>query len=253
VSGLIGAEIRKLWSIRTTWVLTAFGLVLVGLQTAFLLFESELTGRFTGTEGEVAALADQPGAASFMVLVVALLAITNEFRHGTIGRSLQVEPSRTRLLVAKLTVAALYGLVFFVAGLLLVAALLGLAVAIEGVTPEFGDQLVTSLWQGPVGLVLTAVLGVAVGALLRSQVLAVTISLVWIFLVENLILSLAPQVARWLPFQALQAVFVSEETMRNVPEGFMNPLDPLVGLSLFLGYVVAFTVFAGVLLRTRDV
>ena len=33
------------------------------------------------------------------VLVIGLLAMTTEFRHGTIGRTLQFTPSRTRVVV----------------------------------------------------------------------------------------------------------------------------------------------------------
>jgi ABC-2 type transport system permease protein len=253
MTGIVAAEARKLWTIRTSWVLTAVGLGFVGLQVGFYVFEDQFTGVFTGTEAQVAAAIDQIASGSFMVLVVAVLAITNEFRHGTVGRSLQLTPSRTRLLAGKLAIAALYGLAFFVAGLVLVGVLLALAAPRAAVSLASGPAVVTALWHGPVALVLTGVLGVAVGALIRSQVVAVTVSLVWIFVVENLFTGLAPAIARWLPFQALQAVFLSDELLAGMPEGRPSPLEPAVALTVYLAYVVVFAVAAGVLLRSRDV
>jgi hypothetical protein len=94
---------------------------------------------------------------------------------------------------------------------------------------------------------------VAVGALLRSQVVAITLALVWVFIVENLVRGFFPAVGRWLPFQAQQAVFVSQEMRDSVPAGALDLLDPAVGLVVFLGYVVVATAAAAVLLRVRDV
>lgn len=91
-------------------------------------------------------------------------------------------PSRTKVLTAKLLVGVVYGLVFFVLGLVVVGVLL----AVSGESPTFGAETWASPWQGPVGLALTA-----------------------------------------------------------MPEGMVTPSEPLVGLGVFLGYVVVFTGAAG--------
>lgn len=251
--GLVVAELRKLSTVRTNLVLTAVGLLLVlGSAAAFTMVE-EVAGPFLGTDGEVASAIDQIGGNSLIVLVVALIAMTTEFRHGTIGRTLQLTPSRTRVLSAKLAAGVVYAVVFFVLAVVVVAGVLAVAAAMSSVGLEVGDASVTALWQGVVGLVFTAALGVAVGALLRNQVLAVTLSLLWVFVVEQLINQFWPHIGRWLPFQALNAIFLSEETLAAAPEGMFQPLEPAVGLAVFVGYVVVATVVAAVLLRTRDV
>jgi hypothetical protein len=99
---------------------------------------------------------------------------------------------------------------------------------------------------------LTASLGVAVGALLRSQVVTISATFVWLFIAENLVAGLAPSAGRWMPFQVLNAVFLSEDAMSEGPS-MVVPLEPGVALVTFLAYVVVTTVVAGVLLRTRDV
>lgn len=253
MSALIAAELRKLLTVRTTWVLSLVGLILVGLGSAVLLFVEELSGPFRGTDPEVAALVHQVGGGSAVVLIVAILLATAEFRHGTIGRTLQITPSRSRVLAAKLSAGALYALGFFLAGLALVTAMGWLGAGMRDTTLALGAETITALWQSPAGLALVALLGVAIGALLRGQVLAITITLVWLFVAENLVVGLAPKVGRWMPFQALNAVFLTEEVMEGVPEGALLRLDPPVALVVFLGYVFAAVVGAGVLLRTRDV
>jgi ABC-2 type transport system permease protein len=250
---LIAAEIPKLRTVRTMWVLTAVGLALVVLGAGVLLFVEEFSGPFTGSDERIAAAIDQIGSNSVIVMIVAILVITTEFRHGTIGRTLQLTPSRTRVLPAKMATGAAYALVFFVAGLILIGALVVLAGALRDASLDPGGETLTALWQGPVGLGLTAIFGVAVGALLRRQVLTVTVTLVWLLVAENLVNALLPEAARWLPFQALNALFLSDEVLANVPEGQVMPLEPGLALVTFLGYVAVAAVAAGILLRTRDV
>jgi ABC-2 type transport system permease protein len=259
--GTFRSELRKLTTVRTTTVLTLAGWALVVLGGAFLIFSAvdDETGMpsfgaaFTGSAAEVAGVIDQVGGSSIIVLVVGLLIVTTEVRHQTIGRTLQLTPSRTRVLLAKLAGGVAYAAAFFVGGLVIVGLLLAIGAAAEGVGLSYGPEVTTALWHGLVGLGLTAVLGVSVGALLRSQVVAITLSLVWVFIVENLVRGFWPSVGKWLPFQAQQAVFLSEEVREAAPPGALNLLDPAVGLAVFLGYVVLFTAAAALLLRYRDV
>jgi ABC-2 type transport system permease protein len=250
---LLVAEVRKLRTVRTTWVLTAIGLGLVALSTGTLVFSQLMVGPFTGSSEQVAAAVDQIGSNAIIVLVVALLAMTTEFRHGTIGRTLQLTPSRTRVLGSKLAVGVVYAVVFFLASLVVVGVLLLLGSVTQDASLQVGGEVGRSLWQGLVGLALNGIFGVAVGALIRSQVVAITLLLVWLFVVENLFAALWPGIARWLPFQALNALFLSEEVLANVPEGMVAPLEPTLALAVFLGYVLVASATAGTLMRVRDV
>jgi ABC-2 type transport system permease protein len=248
----ITSEIRKLRTVRTTWVLTIMGWALVALGSAVTMFQERLVGPFNGTDGEIAAVIHQIGASSIIVLIVAILAVTTEFRHGTIGRTLQLTPSRTRVLTAKMITAAMYAIGFFVTSLLVAGALLLIAQVVKDVSLDPGSATLVSLWQGPVALALTALLGVAVGALLRSQVVTISATFIWLFIAENLVAGLAPSVGRWMPFQVLNAVFLSSDAAGDRPGGVV-PLEPGVALITFLAYVVVTTAVAGALLRTRDV
>jgi len=254
MSGLVAAEARKLTSVVTTWVMTGLGMLLVVLGSSLFLFLPDLGGgEFLGTDPQVAFVADQVGGANIIVVIVALLSMTTEFRHGTIGRTLQITPGRTRLLVAKLIGGTIYALAFLALGLVVGAILLGIAAATNSVGLDIGQETLTSIWQGAVGLTLTAWFGVALGALLRSQVVAITLTLVWSFVVEPAFGGLLPAVGKWLPFNALNAIFVGDEAVAAMGEMGPEMLEPLVGLAVFIGYVAVAAVAAVWLLRTRDV
>ena len=62
-----------------------------------------------------------------------------------------------------------------------------------------------------------------------------------------------PAVGRWMPFQALNAVFLQGEMLGGAPAGAVGPLEPSVALVTFLAYVIVAAVAAAVLLRIRDV
>ena len=243
------AEARKLTTVWTTTIITLVGLVLVLFGAAFFVFESEFSGEFLGTDPQVAAALDQIGGMSVIALIVGLLSVTTEFRHETIGRTLQLTPGRTRVVATKMLVGALYGAVFFVLGLIVVAGIL----LVSGVELDLGETAVRALWQGPVGLALMAVFGVAVGALLRSQVVAVALMLIYVFIIESLVVQFLPEVGRWLPFQALNAMFLSEELTAGIGADAAAPLEPMVGLSAFVAYCLVAAIAAIVLMRVRDV
>lgn len=249
--GPIAAELRKLTTVPTTWVLSAVGWGLVTLVAATFVFVDDVSGAFTGSEAQLADTVDQVGVASILVLVVAVLSMTSEFRHGTVGRTLQITPSRTRVLTAKTVAGVAYAVVFHLGATVVVAALVGLGAVVLGVDLAFGPAVVEAWWQGAAVLSLTAVLGIAVGALLRNQVVAITVTLVWVLLAESLVSQFLPRVGQWLPFQAQQAIFLSTEVRESAPQLVL--LDPFVGFVVFVGYVLVAGISAVVLMRVRDV
>ncbi|MFA9430417.1 ABC transporter permease [Egicoccus sp. AB-alg2] len=249
---LLASETRKLRTVATTWVLTAIGWGLVVLSALLPYLIPAMGSPFTGSAEQVASTIDAIGANSIIVMIVGILVVTTEFRHGTIGRTLQLVPSRMRVLGAKLAAGIVYSLAFVLTSLVIVTVIL-FAMSIAGDAPlHWGAPVGTALWQAFAGLALTSVLGVAVGALIRSQVIAITVSLIWIFVVEQLVFGLRPSAGQWLPFQALNSVFLTAETRAQMPPNAQF-LEPGVALAAFLGYVVVFTVVAAVLMRARDV
>lgn len=247
----IATELRKLTTVRTTWALTAIGLVVVALSVSSYVF-GEPVDAAVGSARRTATAIDVVGANSLMVLIVGVLAMTTEFRHDTIGHTLQLTPSRARVLWSKIVTGAIYGAGFFAACLVLTMLMLFARSVASDTSLEFGGVVLDSSWRNLVAMALTGMLGVAAGAVIRSQVVAVTTALMWVFVVENLVSAYDYGIGRWLPFQALNAIHTSEVD-RAVQDGRILPLPPTTGFLVFLGHVVLLSVIAGVLMSRRDV
>ncbi|NDY74848.1 ABC transporter permease subunit, partial [Desulfobacter hydrogenophilus] len=131
-----------------------------------------------------------------IALVIGVLAVTNEFRHGTITPTLLVVPNRTKLMLAKLVaVLALSLALGFVVGLVMI-----LSSAAFGSFRDFdagGDEL-SILLGSTLATALNAALGLGVGVLVRNQVGAIVGVLIYGFILEDLI-GLIPKVSDVLP------------------------------------------------------
>lgn len=195
---LLAAERIKLFSTRSPWWCMATILVL-GLTAAAL---------FAGFSDIVSPAASQFGTAvgGWIVMVMAALAITTEYRFGTIRAAFVATPNRLAVLLSKTVlvtaVAALLGLTVAVLSWLLAIALGG----------SKGDMsLVAGIdWRGTVGYALVyagyAIIAIGVGMLVRQSAAAISILLVWALVVEQVVgsiffFALDTNVWGWLPFQ----------------------------------------------------
>lgn len=183
--GAIASELLKLRTTRTFLALVASALLLVGVITTLVAALAKFDDRGLAP-GE-----DLVGLAFFGMLfaiVLGLLSVTTELRHGTITPTLLAVPSRGRLVVAKVVVHLLAG---FVLGL--VAVLLNLAL-VETILSSRGVETGTSLTDAARWTIgasasagLLAALGVGIGALARNQVGALVGTLAWLFVAEPLV------------------------------------------------------------------
>jgi ABC-2 type transport system permease protein len=85
---------------------------------------------------------------------------------------------------------------------------------------------------------------VAIGALVRDQVLAVTGALAWIAVVEHIVVDLVPDVGRWLP-GAGQAI------VRTSLDGLLSPV--VGGAAVLAVYAGAICLLGGRVTLERDV
>lgn len=93
------------------------------------------------------------------------------------------------------------------------------------------------------------VIGLAVGALLRNQIVAVVAALVWLLVAEQLLLDALPGVGRWTPGGATYGLLQlgPAATRRG------TLLDAPVGGLLLVGYTAAAVALALVVAPRRDV
>jgi hypothetical protein len=169
---------------------------------------------------------------------------TNEFRHGTANSTFVVTPKRERVILAKLVV----GLVVGVAGALLYIAFhagLSLSILASRDVAVDSDLVVNGYVGVGVGLVLGCLFGVALGAVLRNQVLTIVVGLVLFTLAGTVSLFIGTDVGQYFPGEALLA-------LQNDPR-VENLLSQTVGGLVLAGYCLVLAVAGMVLTRQREI
>lgn len=241
---LIAAEWLKL---RTTRLLHGTIPLAVVLSTAAVAGEViAATGpRALESTGSVRHVLAVTGTGALVVLVAGIILAAGEHRHGTLADTYLTTPRRERVLAAKLTVAAGVGLAVGAVSSFASLGLAGALYAVEGATFPFDDG---EVWLTVTGSLLYtslfAVIGVALGALVRHQVLAVALALTWFAIVEHTLINLLPGIGRWLPVAAGQAI---------VRTPLDNLLSPLAGVVVLVAYGAAIAFAARRVTATRDI
>ena len=186
---LISSELLKLRSTRTAVALIAS---VVGLVVLIGLIAS-ITADFEKDDVQTVDLLGIAGFAQVFALILGVLAVTTEFRHGTITPTLTVAPDRVRLVMAKLVAHVLAGLLLGVLAVGLTTAIVLVVLSSRGIDSGLTNGEITNIVIGLVlATALWAALGVGLGALVRNQVGAIIGSLVYLFVLENLLNIAAP-------------------------------------------------------------
>jgi ABC-2 type transport system permease protein len=243
MSDLIAAEWLKLRTTRLLVGTVPLVLLLSLAAVAGMVVAADGAGELLSDDG-IRRVFSVTGTGAVVMLIVGIVLFAGEARHGTSVDTYLTTPRRGRVLTVKLIVGALAGLAV---GLVVAAAVLilaGVLYQVEGATLPLDDA---GLWLSLLGAlgytVLFAVLGVALGALLRDQVLAVAVALAWLGVVEHTLVSLATDVGRWMPIAAGQAM------VRTPAEGL---LSPLAGFAVLTAYALVLALAAAWAVDHRD-
>jgi ABC-type transport system involved in multi-copper enzyme maturation permease subunit len=200
---LLRSEWTKLWTTRTTWTMIGIGLLIealfAGLYTGLTSFDS-VQNR---TPEQFEEIATGTGLLMVLMLVLGVLVITTEFRHGTASSTFLASPKRYPALLAKLGIALLVGLL---AGLAFLLVNGGLAIPLfngrGGELPSTGD-LVTVYAGVIVSFALLCAFGFGIGAIVRNQVGAIIAAIGFFFIVSSLPELLPGSIGEYFPAQAL--------------------------------------------------
>jgi ABC-2 type transport system permease protein len=245
VTRLIGAELFKLRTTRTFYGLAggAIALVVVIAVLASLLAD------FKHEAHPLESLVNIGGLSQVFAVVLGILCVTNEFRHGTITPTLLAVPERTRLVLAKLVAGLLIG---FALGLICIAAVTGISLAVfsaRGIgSGATGSDVVRLIVGGAISTALNGALGVGIGAVVRNQVGAVVGVLVWGFVLEPLI-GLIPGLKDVVPKYGLSGV---SNGVADTATG-ANHLGQVTAGLIFVAYCAIFVAVGIALVRRRDV
>ncbi len=250
---LIKAEFRKISSTRMTYVLLASS---IALTITYVAMYALLAGYDNGTgqtlppltiEMSVRMVYSSLASAHVIVLIFGIVGFTSETRHKTLNFTYLANPVRGQVISAKFITHAVWGAVFAVANL---AIGLPLALWLVNSRPHFDipSQDIVNVCIGTFAtFVLYSILGIALGALIRNQIAAILISLVWQMLIERLFLAILPNVGKWMPGGAASSL-VEARSLDGA-----KYLEPIPGGLLLLGYAIAFGVIATFTSAKKDV
>jgi ABC-2 type transport system permease protein len=243
---LLQAELIKL---RTTRTFVAIAAAAIGTSVLIAALVALLT---EPTEDSVLFDVFASDTSSFFILLLAVIGISGEWRHRTITSSLLAAPDRRRFLAAKAVAFAAAGLVL---SLLIAAtvALIGAAIltARELPLPEVGE-LAGQAGRNALLAAMLGAFGVAIGGIVRNQIVAVVTLLVVMFLVEPIVLTLAPSVGRFGPLGAL-SVAAAGIPAEDAGLGGVQLVGTGTAVLLLLAWVAVAFAAAATLLERRDV
>lgn len=240
------AELRKMRTTKTNLglLLGLVALILFGVVAGGFSSEADLSL----PENQRELIGNGAFAAVFAALI-GLMAITSEFRHGTIPATFLVTPLRVRVIVAKVVASLLVGIGFGAVGS---ALALGSGVALirgRGYQLLIDGGDVRRLLLGTIVMsALWAAVGVGVGALVRNQVFAIVGLFSWVFVVEILIFQYLPGVGRYAPGAAGTAL-----TGDTVGESSVHLLSAPAGAAVLAAYAAAFGLAGALAIVRRDV
>ncbi|MFY9304296.1 MAG: hypothetical protein WAO31_02185 [Rhodoluna sp.] len=255
---LVKAELRKLVYSRSTYGLllaSIFVAVLSVVATPIVIAQDE-SGLFGSLEQQAMVDGVYLNAISSYIfaIILGILIMSGEFRHGTAVATFLASPKRARVLFVKLGVAAFAGTLFQIIS---VAA----SVAAGFVTLSFYEDAVEPSDQVFLNLGIAAVLsgailglvGVAVGSLIRNQLIAIVSTLVWLFVIEPIILLVIVDAGKWLPTGAIGGMLAIEFESEALGVSTADYLSPGLSALVLLGYGAIFTVVALVTSMRRDI
>lgn len=251
---LLAVERTKLFTTRSPWWCA---LITLALTIGFSALMADRTSRAEFVTVATTQLGYRMGLPVIMVL--AALSVTTEYRFSTIRITFQAVPNRAAVLTAKAAVVAVLALII-------------------GEISAFGSWAVSWLikpqadlalnstadWINVAGVgvvyALTAIIAVAVGVMLRHSAGAIALLLIYALAAENLIQlipTIGPQIYKWLPFNVAEKFLTGDRASNVGPgggpvAGSTSPLDQGWALAYFAAFAVVLLIVAIGVAKKRD-
>ena len=242
---LFASELRKIWTApRTVLGLLLAELVVVAIGTASTI-DGATSDTPPGFENLAATQLERDligvlGSSLLFALILGVLVVTWEYRHGTISQTFLVTPLRERVVAAKGLVACLAGAALVVPALVLMLVIAEIWV---GDRLAFGGHEVGLIGRVFLAAAIVAALGVEIGSCTARQLGAIIVAVAWAAFAEPALSSWGT-LGPYLPIHAIDAVLGTggEESM-----SFGR------GLLTAAGYVAVLGALALWLTRRRDI
>ena len=249
---LLQSELRKLIYLRANWLLLLWSGLFAGLGTVapIMVLNSETQGAgmgFSGTEtseGINAVFANAAGGYLFAI-IMGILIMTNEYRHGTAVGTFLVTPKRSTVLTAKLIAASFAGLIVQVFSFIFAVTSGFIALKFFEPHAPVPMELLWKVFRASVisGLVL-GIVGVGLGALVKNQIAAVTGAVIWTLIVEGLVVAFVESIGKYLPAGAITGLVDVDFGENDFNFSIENYLTAGPATLVLLGYAALFSLIS---------
>lgn len=199
--------------------------------------------------GSVNGFASIGGLLGIIALCVFAAQSAQEYTYGTLRNLLVRQPRRLTLLMGKYGAMKAFALLLTLVN---AAISIGISVYLSNGAKVSTDLWFTSDGWSAIGRTLVnvyistifyAIIGITLGILLRSPISAISISLVWILIIENLIGAVKPVALEWMP----------GNQFANIAQGGTPLLSYSHSLILGSSYVLLALITSSYIFTKRDV
>jgi ABC-2 type transport system permease protein len=246
---LIRAEFIKL---RTTQVW--FWLLLAAVAIAALFVIGPLASR-DGVQTTADAVDMFIGSVTsyIAVFVLGVLGVTTEFRYQTITPTVLGTPSRWTLITAKMITYAVVGAMYAAICLLVQLAIAIPWLSAKGVSFSLSSDHVPRVLGGVfIVVALFGIVGLGVGALLRNQIVAVTLGVIFLLILQGVLLIIpgVKHVFPYLPEGGIRAILTitGDRSVNGV-----DLLGPVGGVLVLLAWAFIPAILGASITMNRDI
>jgi ABC-type transport system involved in multi-copper enzyme maturation permease subunit len=246
---LVHAEFLKL---RTTQVW--FWLLVAAIAISALTVIGPLASGNVHNGRDVAQMFGTAALAYVVLFVLGVLGVTTEFRYQTITPTVLQTPSRWAIVTAKMITYALVGIAYSI-----VCVLVQLAIALpwlsaKNVDYSLGKDGIPHAVAGVfVVLALFGIVGLGVGALLRNQIVAVSVGVIFLLVLENVVGAI-PGVRHIYPYMPGSAArSIADVTARSDDIGGVHLLPVAGGVIVLLLWAFVPAIVGAAFSMNRDI
>jgi ABC-2 type transport system permease protein len=204
---LVAAEFRKLLTTQVWFWMLVGTVVVAALLAVAQVAPSDGIRSEQDFPDLFAAFASTP--AYVLLFVLGVLGVTTEFRYQTITPTLLQTPSRWAVVTSKMITYAIVGVLYALVALV-VEAVVGLPwLSAKNVDVHLHNgQVWHAIWGTFVVITLFGIIGLGIGALLKNQVVAVVVGILFLVVLENVLLAIPVVKHAWpyMPNGGVQAI-----------------------------------------------
>lgn len=252
------SEWRKLVYVRANWGLLIAATAISILSVVVVPFVLESQGEMFGTSLQSSDGVDSVyanGISGYVfAIILGIMLMAGEFRHGTAVATFLTAPRRTTVVASKMLIGAVAGvLVMLVSTIVSLFAGWVTLQQFDNVAAPSDGLFVNTILAATLGGAVLGLIGVAIGTFVRNQMLAIIGSLVYLFIIDPLLLTLWPDAGKWLPSGLITAMMALDLDMPELGINTTNYLPPFAAAGVLIAFGAVFATAAIATSLRRDI